>query len=180
MPTSPTSCPTLGPTPPPPVNPALEPGRRSKPRRTSGRLPKDLDAPGRAAVRQRKALPLLEAIKDWLDRVRPTAVPRTPISEAFTYLANQWDALTVYTRHGDLAIDNNAAERAIKPFAIGRKNWMFFGSDRGGQVLATLAGFTATCELFHITPWTWLRDTLTRLPVTPVHQLDTLLPTATA
>lgn len=139
---------------------------------------KDLDAPGRAAVRQRKALPLLDAIKDWLDRVRPTAVPRTPIAEAFTYLAHQWDALTVYTRHGDLAIDNNAAERAIKPFAIGRKNWMFFGSDRGGQVLATLAGFTATCELFHINPWTWLRDTLTRLPVTPVHQLDTLLPTA--
>ena len=50
---------------------------------------------------------------------------------------NQWDALTVYLRDGDLAIDNNIAERAVKPFAIGRKNWMFFGSDRGGRTLAT-------------------------------------------
>jgi len=81
--------------------------------------------------------------------------------------------------NGDLAIDNNAAERAIKPFAIGRKNWIFFGSDHGGQTFATLASFTATCEQLKINPWLWLRDTLTRLPVTPADQLNTLLPTAT-
>ena len=140
---------------------------------------KALDASSRAALRQQKATPLLAALKQWLDRERSKAIPRTPIADAFTYLANQWDALNVYTRDGRLAIDNNAAERAIKPFAIGRKNWMFFGSDRGGRVLATLSSFTATCELFRINPWNWLRDTLTRLPVTPADQLDTLLPVAT-
>jgi hypothetical protein len=73
---------------------------------------------------------------------------------------------------------NNAAERAIKPFAIGRKNWIFFGSDRGGRTLATLASFTATCQLLKLCPWAWLRDTLTRLPTTPAGQLATLLPAA--
>jgi transposase len=72
---------------------------------------------------------------------------------------------------------NNAAERAVKPFAIGRKNWMFFGSDRGGRTLAILASFTATCELLKIDPWTWLRDVRMKLPTMPADQLVTLLPT---
>jgi transposase len=139
---------------------------------------KDLDAPVRAALRQREAKPLLDALADWLDRESRSAIPRTPIAEAFTYAINQWAALTVYATDGDLAIDNNIAERAIKPFAVGRKNWLFFGSDHGGQTLATLASFTATCELFKINPWIWLRDALTRLPATPADQLATLLPTA--
>jgi transposase len=136
----------------------------------------DLDATARAALRQQQATPLLDALKDWLDREHRAALPKTPIAAAFTYLANQWAALNVYVRDGDLALDNNAAERAVKPFAVGRKNWLFFGSDRGGRTLATLASFTATCELFRINPWAWLRDTLTRLPVTPAAQLATLLP----
>ena len=138
---------------------------------------KDLDAVARAAVRQQKATPLLAAMKEWLDRERATALPKTPIAEAFTYAANQWDALNVYVTDGDLAIDNNAAERAVKPFALGRKNWLFFGSDRGGRTLATLASFTATCELLRINPWTYLRDVLTKLPITTADQLVTLLPT---
>jgi transposase len=140
---------------------------------------KDLDASARAALRREKSKPLLDALKDWLDREHRLAIPKTPIAEALTYALNQWAALTVYVTDGDLAIDNNAAERAIKPFAIGRKNWIFFGSDRGGQALATLASFTATCQLGKLNPWTWLRDTLTRLPTLPADQLATLLPTAT-
>jgi transposase len=139
---------------------------------------KDLDAPARAGLRQEKSKPLLDALKDWLDREHRLAIPKTPIAEALTYALNQWTALTVFVTDGDLAIDNNAAERAIKPFAIGRKNWLFFGSDRGGQTLATLASFTTTCQLLKINPWTWLRDTLTRLPVTTADQLATLLPAA--
>jgi transposase len=139
---------------------------------------KDLDAAERAALRQQKSRPLLDALKIWLDHQRAQVVPKTPIAEAITYALNQWNALTVYVTDGDLAIDNNAAERMIKPFAIGRKNWLFFGSDQGGQTLATLASFTATCELLKINPWQWLRDTLTRLPTTPANQLATLLPTA--
>jgi hypothetical protein len=137
---------------------------------------KDLDALARAALRQEKSQPLLDALKDWLDREQKLAVPKTPIAEAIGYALNQWTALTVFVTDGDLAIDNNAAERALKPFAIGRKNWLFFGSDRGGQILATLASFTATCQRSKLNPWLWLRDTLTRLPVTPTDQLATLLP----
>ena len=85
--------------------------------------------------------------------------------------------MAVYLRDGSLSIDNNAAERAVKPFASGRKNRIFFGSDRGGRILATLASFTATCELLKLNPWTFLRDTLTKLPTTPADQLGTLLPT---
>ncbi len=80
-------------------------------------------------------------------------------------------------RDGDLSIDNNIAKRAIKPFAIGRKNWIFFGSDRGGCALAILASFTATCELLKMNPRTWLKETLTTLPTTPADQLAMLLPT---
>jgi transposase len=139
---------------------------------------KDLDATARAAARQTKAGPLLDALKNWLDREHAQVVPKTPIADASHYALNQWTALTVYVTDGELAIDNNAAERAIKPFAIGRKNWLFFGSDRGGRTLATLASFTATCQLLKINPWTWLRDTLTRLPTTPADQLASLLPVA--
>jgi transposase len=80
---------------------------------------KDLDAAARAALRQQKAKPLLDALKEWLDREQAMALPKTPIGEAFTYRTNQWTALNVYVRDGDLAIDNNSAERAVKPFAIG-------------------------------------------------------------
>jgi hypothetical protein len=139
----------------------------------------DLDAAARLVLRQQKSRPLLAAFQDWLDRQHREGVPKTPIADAVNYALNQWSALTVFITDGDLAIDNNAAERAIKPFAIGRKNWLFFGSDRGGQTLATLASFTATCELLKINPWAWLSDTFTRLPATPAHQLATLLPAAT-
>ena len=140
---------------------------------------KDLDAPARAALRQQKSQPLLDALKVWLDQAHTTVVPKTPIAEALTYARNQWNALNVYITDGRLAIDNNAAERAVKPFAIGRKNWLFFGSDQGGRTLATLASFTATCQLMNINPWTWLRDTLTNLPTTAADQLHTLLPNLT-
>jgi transposase len=137
---------------------------------------RDLDAPARAALRQAKAKSVLDALKEWLDREQTRALPKTPLAEAITYTRNQWAALGVYLRDGDLAIDNNAAERALKPFCLGRKNWLFFGSDRGGRTLAILCSFTATCELLAINPWTWLRDTLTRLPTTPADQLASLLP----
>jgi transposase len=137
---------------------------------------KDLDAHARAALRQQTATPLLDALKAWLDREQDQAVPKTPIADAIHYALNQWVALNVYVQDGDLAIDNNTAERAIKPFAIGRKNWLFFGSDRGGHTLATLASFTATCQLLKLNPWTWLRDTLIHISSTPAEQLAMLLP----
>jgi transposase len=137
---------------------------------------KDLDAVARAALRQREAKPRLDSLKEWLDREQAQSLPKTPIAAAINYCLNQWFALNEYVRDGDLSIDNNIAERAIKPFAIGRKNWIFFGSDRGGRTLAILASFTATCELLKINPWTWLKETLTTLPTTLADQLAILLP----
>jgi hypothetical protein len=121
----------------------------------------NLDATARADFRRQKATPVLDGLKTWLDREQAT---------------NQWAALSVYTTDGDLAIDNNRAERAIKPFALGRKNWLFFGSDKGGRTLATLCSLTATCELRGVNPWAYLKDVLTRLPNTAPRQLASLLP----
>lgn len=81
-----------------------------------------------------------------------TALPKSPLGEATTYARNQWDALTVYVRDGDLAIDNNTAERAREAYAIGRKNWLFFGSDRGGQGPRDPGRAAATCQQFGVNP----------------------------
>ncbi len=137
---------------------------------------KDFDVSQRASLRQQKSVPLLSSLKMWLDDATLTALPKSPLGEAVTYARNQWAALNVYTTDGALAMDNNLAERAVKPFAIGRKNWLFFGSDDGGRRLAILSSFTATCQQFGVNPWTWLKETLTNLPVTPADQLATLLP----
>lgn len=83
---------------------------------------KELDASARATLRLEKSLPLLASMKDWLERTTVTALPKSPLGEAVTYARNQWTALNVYVRDGNLSIDNNRAERAVKPFAIGRKN----------------------------------------------------------
>ncbi len=141
---------------------------------------KEIDVAARRALRQEKSVPLLAALKVLLDQLALTALPKSPLGEAVTYARNQWAAFNVYITDGRLAIDNNTAERAVKPYAIGRKNWLFFGNDHSGRRLAVLSSFTATCQQFGLNPWTWLKDTLTRLPTTPAEQLATLLPAPTA
>ena len=121
-------------------------------------------------------MPCLQELKSWLEKQRAEVLPKNPMAEAINYTLNQWEALNIYTCDGNLAIDNNIAERAVKPFAIGRKNWLFFNSDQCGKSLAILSSFTATCQQFGINPWTYLRDNLTKLPTTPAEQLHTLLP----
>ncbi len=140
---------------------------------------KEFDAAARLALRQEKSVPVLSALKGWLDQVALTALPKSPLGEAVTYARNQGAALNVYTNDGRLTIDNNVAKRAVKPLAIGRKNWLFFGNDQSGRSLAILSSFTTTCQQFGVNPWTWLKDTLTRLPTTPADQLATLLPAPT-
>jgi transposase len=109
---------------------------------------KDLDVPERAALRQQKAKPLLVALKEWLDREKTMALPKTPIGEAFTYLTNQWTALNVYVQDGDLAIDNNAAERAVKPLAIGRKNSYDLCQGRRQSIIVDLVGGSSIEKLW--------------------------------
>jgi len=92
------------------------------------------------------------------------------------YALNQWDALSVYTTDGRLAIDNNAAENALRRVAVGRKNWLFCGSDNGGNTAAILFSLIATCQRHKVDPFAYLRDVLARIAATPVSQLGQLLP----
>ncbi len=98
------------------------------------------------------------------------------MGQAITYALNQWEALCVYTTDGHLAIDNNAAENALRRVAVGRKNWLFCGSDNGGHTAAALFSIIATCERHKLDPFAYLTDVLTRIAATPVSQLDQLLP----
>jgi hypothetical protein len=81
-----------------------------------------------------------------------------------------------YTEAAFLAIDNNAAEREMKRIAMGRKNWLFVGSPRGGQTAAVLFSFSSSCQRLGVEPWAYLQDVLTRMPTTPADQVDALLP----
>ena len=87
----------------------------------------------RAGARRRERARSVARIKAWLDAEQQLVLPRSPMAAAISYTLNQWDALCVYTTQGFLAIDNNAAERAMKRVAIGRKNWLFAGNDRAGR-----------------------------------------------
>jgi transposase len=130
----------------------------------------------RLRLRQEKSVALLKSFGEWLDKQAVALLPKSPLAEAVGYARNQWAALQVYTRAGFLEIDNNAAERALRAVAIGRKNYLFFGSDVGGETAAVLYTFTQTCRGLGVEPWRYLRDVLERLPRHPPERLGELLP----
>jgi transposase len=136
----------------------------------------DVLAAERYRRRQAEAKPLLEKFHTWRTTQQAQLLPKSPLSEAVGYALNQWTALTRYLESGYLAIDNNWAEREMKRIAIGRKNWLFVGSDAGGKTAAVLFSFTATCQRHGIDPWAYLTDVLTRLPTLPAERLAELLP----
>src|SRR5262249_62264740 len=103
-------------------------------------------------------------------------LPKSPIGQAIAYAQSNWPALLRYTESGELSIDNNLAERMLRAQAIGRKNWLWVGSDRGGRTAAVLFSFTASCKRHDIRPFAYLRDVLGRLPTQPTDQLEELLP----
>lgn len=141
----------------------------------------------RHELRQARSVPMLDKIKQWLDEEVKNVLPKSPMGQAIGYLLNHWPAFRRYTEQGYLAIDNNIAERAIKNVVIGRKGWMFAGSDEGGRTAAIFFSLTVTCKHLGINPFDYLRDVFTRLPVLatevggrehlPTHPaLDDLLP----
>ena len=115
-------------------------------------------------ARQLKSVPVLNAFEIWLKKEQPNVLPKSLIGKAFTYTLNQWQALCRYTESGALAIDNNLAERMMKLPAIGRKNWLFVGSELGGQRAAILLSIIASAKLCGVEPWAWLNALLTELP----------------
>jgi transposase len=141
---------------------------------------KTLSSAERATLRQTHALPRLNEFKAYLESLQPrrggSVLPKSPLGQAITYALNQWQALCVYTTDGDLAIDNNAAENALRRVALGRKNWLFCGSDRGGHTAAVLFTLLATCRRHDVNPFVYLRDVLTRIASHPHRRLADLLP----
>ena len=103
-------------------------------------------------------------------------LPKSLIGKAATYSRNQWSALNRNVEDGDLSIDNTFAERDMRPIAIGRKNWLFVGSERAGQLAAVLASLIASCKNNLVEPWAYLKDVFTRLADGPTgEQLTELL-----
>jgi transposase len=137
---------------------------------------RSLDGDARRRLREERARPVLARFRQWLDEQADVVVPKSPIGEAVTYARKQWTALTRYLDDGDLAIDNNVSERALRKIVVGRGNWLFCGSDEGGRRAAILYSLVATCKEHGIDPWAYLADVLARIPTHPDRQRAELLP----
>jgi len=127
-------------------------------------------------VRQEQAVPLLEQLHEYLTTWQPQALPKSPIGKAVTYSVNQWAALNRYTQDPILSIDNNLAERTLRMLALGRKNWLFAGSERGAHRAAVIYSLVASCKLCGHDPYAYFRDVLSRISTHPAHRIDELLP----
>ena len=135
-----------------------------------------LDYDGITAKRQAESLPVLQAFREWLVAELPKTIPRTPINKAIAYALNNYAALIRYTSDGMLPIDNNQLEGQIRTIALGRHNYLFAGSHRGGELAAIIYSFMATCKLQKIDPAKWLDDVLRRISDQPEDKLIELLP----
>lgn len=128
-------------------------------------------------IRQRKSKPIIEKLRQWLEETKPTITPKSLTGKALTYLDNQWPYLTAYLDHGAAAIDNNKAERAIRPFVIGRKNWLFANSVKGAKASSTLYSLIETAKANEIEPWHYLNLVFKDLPnATTIEDIEALLP----
>jgi transposase len=130
----------------------------------------------RLALRERLSTPVMAKLHAYLLEIREEVLPKSPGAKAVRYALNQWEALTRFLEDGDLEIDNGATERANRDIAIGRGNWTFFGSDRGGKTAAVLMSFVAMCKRSRVEPFAWFRDVLSRIATHSVNRLPELLP----
>jgi len=137
---------------------------------------RELGAEERQALRQEKAAPLLEDFKEWLVALQRDALPKSPLGQAAAYALSNWAALARYTTDGRLAIDNNPAEHAVRAIALGRKNWLFLGSDNGGRAAAIHFTIIASARRHGLDPFAYLQDLLARIPTHPNKAIGDLLP----
>lgn len=128
-------------------------------------------------ARQQQSQSIIDKLKSWLDKSLSQVPPKTALGKALYYLDAQWSRLINYVQHGDYPIDNNAAENAIRPFVIGRKNWLFSASQHGATSSANLYSLIETAKTNGLEPYAYLKRVFTDLPnVTTVEQIENLLP----
>ena len=131
---------------------------------------------GRKALRELKALPVINELGIWLRDKYKVFLPKSPMGEAINYFLGRFNYVARYLQDGQLEIDNNLAENAIRPIAIGRKNYLFAGSHEGARRAAMLYSFLGTCKRNGIEPFAWLRDTLATIQDHPINRIEELLP----
>ena len=139
---------------------------------------KQLTIETRQHLRKQESLPVLDALYDWLMQTRMQTANGGASAKALDYTLKRWFALVRYAHTGNLPIDNNPVENVIRPIAVGKKNWLFIGSERAGQRAAAIQTLLGTAQLNDIDPAAWLKDTLTKLPTWPNSRIDELLPLA--
>jgi transposase len=140
------------------------------------RLINGLPADQRLAVRQERSTPLVAALEAWMRQERRKLSRHSDVAGAIDYMLKRWASFIRFLEDGRICLTNNAAERALRGLALGRKAWLFAGSDRGGQRAALLYSLIVTAKLNDVDPQAWLADVLARIADHPAHRLDELLP----
>jgi hypothetical protein len=138
---------------------------------------RELGPEARRALREAEAQPLLEEFSKWLEAMKVRATPKSPLGRAIGYTQARWTALNRYLEDGRLEIDNGEVERLIRIVALGRKNFMFAGSDAGAERAAVAYTVLATCALHEVDPWAYVKDVLEKIAGGwPQREIDRLLP----
>ena len=130
----------------------------------------------RRAVRQAESKPLLDSLRQWLETTLSKLSRKSDTTAAIRYALSRWDALTRYIEDGHIEIDNNAAERSLRGVALGRKNYLFAGSDAGGERAAALYSLIGSAKLNDLDPEAYLREVMTRIADHPINRIKDLLP----
>ncbi len=132
--------------------------------------------PERLALRREKSVLILDAFKKWLDHEALKLLPQSAIAQAFGYALNQWEALKRYTEIGEAEIDNNAMERAMRGAVMGRRNYLFVGSEAGGRWAAVVYSLVESCKLNGVEPYRYLKNVLRQVWTHPQSRIEKLMP----